>query len=193
MLVDKKPLVYIWRPFYRFTFDGIVWPFLERVKTLFFAESHMHLQQIATQLSALERQLSVFESHQRAHWAAFEQLYLCFLSDPDRNARLQLEQLFETERSLKSLDADLAEQATASDDRNQSVLNLSVSADVQKETLLGALAALDRSHRIIARRLEDLDAENRRRWESLERLLAANLNVADQRPGTSTGGGKSHS
>ena len=190
MLVDKKPLVYIWRPFYHFTFDGIVWPFLGRVKTLFFAESHTKLQEIATQLSALERQLSLFESHQRAQWAAFEQLYLCFLSDPDRHARSQLELLFETERSLNSSGAELDQRF---DDRNQSVLDRSVSASVQKETLLSALAALDRSHRILAQRLEDLEAENRRRWESLERSLPANLNAGDQRPGISTGGGASHS
>ena len=193
MLVDKKPLVYLWRPFYRFTFDGIVWPFLGRVKALFLAESQAQLQQIASRLSALERQLSLFESNQRAQWSAFEQLYLCFLSDPDRNARLNAEQLLESEWRLRSSGAGPSEPGGASASLSESRLDHSVSSGVPDDTLLGALATLDRSHRLLSRRLEDLEAENRRRWDSLQRLIDANLSSGERRSGTSTAGGTTHS
>lgn len=90
MLVDKKPLIYIWRPVYRY---------LRAIRAFFVADPERQLQQITGQLSELEKHLTAIESHQRAQWAAFEQLYLCFLSDPDRNTRSQLEQFLELERS----------------------------------------------------------------------------------------------
>jgi hypothetical protein len=77
-------------PFYRF---------LLRIRLFFIAESQAHLAQITGQLTALERQLAALESHQRAQWIAFEQLYLCFLNDPDRNTRSQLQQFLEAERA----------------------------------------------------------------------------------------------
>ena len=89
-ILDRKPLIYVWAPFYRF---------LLRIRAFFIAESEAHLEQITGQLSALERQLTALESHQRAQWIAFEQLYLCFLSDPDRNTRAQLQQFLESERA----------------------------------------------------------------------------------------------
>jgi hypothetical protein len=89
-ILDRKPLIYVWAPFYRF---------LLRIRAFFIAESEAHLEQISGQLSALERQLTALESHQRAQWIAFEQLYLCFLSDPDRNTRAQLQQFLESERA----------------------------------------------------------------------------------------------
>jgi hypothetical protein len=89
-ILDRKPLIYVWAPFYRF---------LLRIRAFFIAESEAHLEQITGQLSALERQLTALESHQRAQWIAFEQLYLCFLSDPDRNTRAQLQQFLEAERA----------------------------------------------------------------------------------------------
>jgi hypothetical protein len=89
-ILDTKPLIYVWAPFYRF---------LLRIRAFFIAESQAHLEQITGQLGALEKQLTALESHQRAQWIAFEQLYLCFLSDPDRNTRSQLQQFLEAERA----------------------------------------------------------------------------------------------
>ena len=91
-ILDRKPLIYVWAPFYRF---------LLRIRAFFIAESQSHLEQISGQLTALERQLTALESHQRAQWVAFEQLYLCFLSDPDRNTRAQLQQFLEAERAQR--------------------------------------------------------------------------------------------
>lgn len=192
MLVDQKPLVYLWRPFYRFTFDGIVWPFLGRVKALFLAESQAQLQQIASQLSALERQLSLFESNQRAQWSVFEQLYLCVLSDPDRNARLNAEQLLENEWRPSAPEADRTEPGSASPNLRGSRLDHSLSTGVPDETLLSVLATLDRSGRLLSRRLEDLEAENRRRCDALQRLIDANLSSGKTRSGTSPAGGTTH-
>ena len=101
-ILDRKPLIYVWAPFYRF---------LLRIRAFFIAESEAHLEQITGQLCALERQLTALESHQRAQWIAFEQLYLCFLSDPDRNTRSQLQRFLEAERARHM-------QLPLTDDRN---------------------------------------------------------------------------
>ena len=101
-ILDQKPLIYVWAPFYRF---------LLRIRAFFIAESQAHLAQITGQLTALERQLAALESHQRAQWIAFEQLYLCFLSDPDRNTRSQLQRFLEAERAKQM-------HLPATDDRN---------------------------------------------------------------------------
>ena len=98
MLVDQKPLIYIWRPVYRY---------LRTIRAFFVAEPERQLQQITGQLAELEKHLTTIESHQRAQWAAFEQLYLCFLSDPDRNTRSQLEHFIELERRNQAHHPDL--------------------------------------------------------------------------------------
>jgi hypothetical protein len=90
-------LIYIWRPAYGF---------LRKIRAFFVAETEGQLQRITSQLSELETHLTAIESDQRAQWAAFEQLYLCFLSDPDRNTRSQLEQFLELERRNPAHPAD---------------------------------------------------------------------------------------
>jgi chromosome segregation ATPase len=183
VIVDKKPLVYIWQPFYRLTFGGIVWPFLARVKAFFFAESQVQLQEIIAQLSAVKSQLRTFESNQRAQWTAFERLYLCFLSDPDRNARSQAEQLLEAGRHNQSLQADLANRLIAFDQRTQLLLEQLPATEDRNRTLQDHVTALNQACRMLTSRFADLETENRRRWDSLEQFLSTFLSAPDERPG----------
>lgn len=183
MIVDKKPLVYIWQPFYRLTFGGIVWPFLARVKAFFFAESQVQLQEIIAQLSSVKSQLRTFESNQRAQWTAFEQLYLCFLSDPDRNARSQAEQLLAAERSSQSVQSDLANRLIAFDQRTQLLLEQLSATEDRNVTLQDHVTAMNQACRMLTSRFADLEAENRLRWEALERLVLTFLSAPDERPG----------
>jgi hypothetical protein len=183
VVVDKKPLVYIWRPFYRLTFGGIVWPFLARVKAYFFTESQVQLQEVIAELSAVRTQLMTFESNQRAQWTAFEQLYLCFLSDPDRNARSQAEQLLAAGRHDQSLQADLANRLVAFDQRTQLLLERLSAMEDRNRTLQDQVTALNQTYRMLTSRFADLETENRRRWDSLEQFLSTFLSAPDERPG----------
>lgn len=158
MLLDKKPFIWIWRPFYRLVFGGILWPFLGRMKIFFLAESEAQFQRLTAQFLSLEQTL---ESRQRSQWAAFEQLYLCLLSDPDRIARSQVEQLLEAQR------------------RNQAIVERLMSTEIQGRALLDTVMGLDRNSRALTIRLQALEAETYRRWECLEQLLTAFLGDPD--------------
>ena len=208
MLVDRKPFLYVWRPFYRFFHDRVVVHYLERLRLFFFAESYAHWQALTVQSShmaavvnQIERQVSTFESNERARWAAFEQLYLYWLSDPDRNARFQMEQLVQAEKSNEAFRADLLgrlagfEQAekgnealradlrgrlAAFEERNTAVLDRLGSMDVQNRNLLETLIALDRNHRALSTRLDQLEAETRLRWHAMEQFLTTFLSDPDR-------------
>jgi hypothetical protein len=151
-ILDKKPLIYAWAPFYRF---------LLRIRTFFIAESQAHLEKISGQLAALEKQLAELESHQRAQWVAFEQLYLCFLSDPDRNTRSQLQQFLEAERAHQV-------HVPPIDERNG--------------TRQDPVTALNQACRDLTSRFAEIEAENRRRWESIEELLSTLRSASDETP-----------
>jgi hypothetical protein len=146
--------------------------YLERLKAFFFAESHAQLSYIAAVANQIERQVSTFESNERTRWTAFEQLYLCWLSDPDRTARLQAE--------IEALHGDLGGRVAAFDERNRAVLDRLASMDVQNRNLLETLIALDRNHRALSTRLDQLETETRRRWEALDQLLTAFLSDPDR-------------
>jgi len=160
----------------------VVVHYLERLKAFFFAESYAHLQALTTQsshiaavASQIDRQVSAFESNERARWAAFEQLYLCWLSDPDRNARPQMERLVQAEKNNEAFRADLRGRLAAFEERNQAVLDRLGSMDVQNRNLLETLIALDRNHRALSTRLDQLEAETRHRWDGLDQLLTTFL------------------
>lgn len=151
-ILDKKPLIYVWAPFYRF---------LLRIRTFFIAELHGQLEQISGQLSALDRQLATLESHQRAEWGAFQQWYLCFLSDPDRNTRSQLQQFLEAERAHQV-------HVPAIDERNG--------------TGQDPVTALNQACQDLTSRFAEIEAENRLRWESIEELLSTMRSASDETP-----------
>jgi hypothetical protein len=54
VILDRKPLIYVWRPIYRGLFEGLIWPFLDRVKSFFFAEASSELTEVRNRLTALE-------------------------------------------------------------------------------------------------------------------------------------------
>ena len=148
MILDRKPLVYVWRPFYRVVFDCMVWPFLGRVKTFFFAESHSQLQQIANQISSMQQQLSAFEARQRSESTAFEQLYLCLISDPDRHSgsiaealreivRRDAHLIAESRRSLSSIEQLLADLLNAQDERSQNFRHVREEQQTQRSATGG--------------------------------------------------------
>ncbi len=149
-ILDKKPLIYVWAPFYRF---------LVRIRSFFTAELHARLEQISGQLSTLEKQLTALESHQRDEWRAFEQWYLCFLSDPDRNTRSQLQTFLEAEGANQV-------HAPATDERNGGGQD--------------AVGALSQACRDLTSRFAEIEAENRRRWEAVEELLSRLRSASDE-------------
>ena len=187
MLVDRKPFIYVWGPFYRFVHDRLVVHYLERLKAFFFAESNAHLQQISVQLShvsaltsQIERQVAAFESNERARWASFEQLYLCWLRDPDRTNRYQMEQLLYAEKRNGALRAELSGRLAAFEERNQCLLDRLDSMNIQNLSLLETLTALDRNHRTLITGLDALEAETRFRWQAMEHLITAFLSDPDR-------------
>jgi hypothetical protein len=180
VLVDRKPFVYVWKPFYRFVHDRVVVHYLERLKAFFWAESHAQLSYLTATASQIDRQVSTFESNERMRWTAFEQLYLCWLSDPDRATGSETEQSFHAERGNDALRAHLAGHLAAFDQRNQAMLDRLTSMDVQNRSLLDTLTALDRNHRTLSTRLESLEAETRFRWQAMEELLTAFLSDRDR-------------
>ena len=56
MFLDRKPLVYLWRPAHRVIFGGIVWPFLGRVKQFFTAESSADLAEIVAAIAVVQKE-----------------------------------------------------------------------------------------------------------------------------------------
>jgi len=64
-ILDRKPLVYVWRPAYRVVFGSLIWPFLERVKAFFFRETAADLRELSIQLANLNRRLEGMEREHR--------------------------------------------------------------------------------------------------------------------------------
>jgi len=95
MLLDRKPFLYLWRPIYRTTFQGLVWPFLTRVKQFFFAEISAEIRDIhiageaaTARIASLEHQTDVIvnrliaiEIEQQNEWHATQSLLLCLFSN----------------------------------------------------------------------------------------------------------------
>lgn len=103
MLVDRKPFIYVWRPLYRSVFDGLIWPFIARIKSFYFEESarnqaallanDRHILELlngiearqsvlTSQLQQINERLAVVERDNVEQWAPIEQLLLCLLRDP---------------------------------------------------------------------------------------------------------------
>lgn len=102
MILDQKPLIYFWRPFYRFFFVPLVRPFLAALRNFFTAPLTQQVSEVAaavkavqqqkeqlTELSNLSRTLQAridsLETETARQWRAIEQLLLAVLSEKDRN------------------------------------------------------------------------------------------------------------
>ncbi len=57
MFLDRKPLVFLWRPCHRAFVDGLIWPFVLRVKGVFFVEAAEQLQAIRSDLGGVRREV----------------------------------------------------------------------------------------------------------------------------------------
>ena len=86
MLLDRKPLIYVWRPVHRLVFEGIFWPFARRVGKSMLEETKAELISIERRLASIEheqqRQRAQMEADNRAQWQSIEELLLCILRDP---------------------------------------------------------------------------------------------------------------
>ena len=94
MLVDRKPLIYLWRPIYRLVFVGVLWPLLGRVGKVMISEVKAELTSMEHRLASIEQEQQRFraqlEADNRAQWQSIEELLLCLLRDPGV-ASMQLE------------------------------------------------------------------------------------------------------
>ena len=85
MILDKPPLIYIWRPVYRAVFEKMFWPFVDRV---------------GLRLRAGEGE---FESEQRKRWNAMERLFfICLGSSYEGRERALLDRLVAMERDHRN-------------------------------------------------------------------------------------------
>jgi hypothetical protein len=89
MFVDRKPFIYVWRPFYRIVFAGLIWPFLTRIKLFVIAEPASRLATIEHRLATIEAQnnmlvarIAGMEDEQRKHWDSISKLLLCLFQQP---------------------------------------------------------------------------------------------------------------
>ena len=87
-ILDRKPLIYLWRPFYLLVFNGILWPVVRKIGTISntaIVSELGHLRQTNNRLSgivtALDDRLAVLERHNAQQLAAIEQLLLCAFAD----------------------------------------------------------------------------------------------------------------
>jgi len=55
MFLDRKPLLYLWRPTYRVIIVGIVWPVLQRIKQVLFSDLDGMSDRICAVQSAQEQ------------------------------------------------------------------------------------------------------------------------------------------
>ena len=86
MLIDRKPLIYLWRPVHRVVFEGIFWPFVGRVGKAMLQETKAELTSMERRLASIEQDQQRFraqlEADNRAQWQSIEELLLCILRDP---------------------------------------------------------------------------------------------------------------
>jgi hypothetical protein len=86
MLLDRKPLIYLWRPVHRVVFEGIFWPFVARVGKSMLGEIKAELTVMERRLASIEheqqRYRAQLEAENRAQWQSIEELLLCILRDP---------------------------------------------------------------------------------------------------------------
>jgi septal ring factor EnvC (AmiA/AmiB activator) len=112
--LDKKPFIYVWRPFYRAFFQGVMWPFLARIKTFVLAEITADVTAVKQTLgqtsdSTLIERLSALEAENRAlrqqaeailtrlaametensnQWQNISKLLLCLYQQPRANSEI---------------------------------------------------------------------------------------------------------
>jgi hypothetical protein len=111
MFVDRKPFIYLWRPFYRGLYAPVIQPFLIRLllggttKRMNHTDAHAQFQfvpinqhsmnfeqqqqwlcnavlELNQRTAALANSILALESETRAQWTALEQLLLSMISDP---------------------------------------------------------------------------------------------------------------
>ncbi len=78
MLLDRKPLIYLWGPIHKALFQGIAWPFLGRVKSFFFLETTAELNTIRRSTERIEEAKRLTDAKLTAIQQALD----------DQNARL---------------------------------------------------------------------------------------------------------
>jgi hypothetical protein len=91
MFLDKKPFIFLWRPFYRLVFEMVIHPILKRIWTYLLLQplppnpppdsmaARLHeIERIRESLGRVESALA--ESNQE--WAATEKLVVALLQEP---------------------------------------------------------------------------------------------------------------
>lgn len=59
MILDEKPLIYVWRPFYRLIFAPVILPFLAAMRSFFLADTRKTLSELTAGIFALQRQIEI--------------------------------------------------------------------------------------------------------------------------------------
>lgn len=106
MILDRKPFIFVWRPFYRFVFAPLILPYLVAFRSFFLADTREKLSEMTAAVFALQRRC---ENHERSldevraaiqsfaftmertetatarQWAEIEKLLLVHLSEAKRD------------------------------------------------------------------------------------------------------------
>lgn len=101
MILDRKPFIYIWAPFYRVVFEGFAWPVLRKLggvaTTRLAADVQAQMDQLQQEVRRLQQEnadlrallTSSLEAQDRKsmeQWTAIEQLLVCALRERGTDA-----------------------------------------------------------------------------------------------------------
>ena len=106
VILDQKPFIYVWRPFYRLLFAPLILPFLVAFRNLFLADTRKALSELSSAVFALQQQCEFqqrllaelrtavqsfastverSEAGTARQWTEMEKLLLIYLSEARRD------------------------------------------------------------------------------------------------------------
>ena len=106
MILDRKPLIYVWRPFYRLIFAPLILPFFAVFRNFLLADTRRTLSELTATVFALQQQCEIqqrllaegrtamqsfasamerSEAATARQWAEMEKLLLIYLSEARRD------------------------------------------------------------------------------------------------------------
>ena len=106
MILDQKPFIYVWRPFYRLIFAPLILPFFAALRNFLLADTRKTLSEMSAVIFALQQESEIqqqslaelrtamrtfasslerSEAGTARQWAEMEKLLLIYLSEARRD------------------------------------------------------------------------------------------------------------
>lgn len=86
VILDEKPLIYIWRPFYRVVYAPLIRPFFVAGGPSLGRGTQKELAEVSEKLTELLKRMDQSDAETARRWAAMEGLLLAMLSEADRRS-----------------------------------------------------------------------------------------------------------